>query len=96
MQESVTLLKKLHAIQNIEQAIFALERAIPVPPHVIETVKTLREVMIADYNATIEEGEYEEILRRRAAAEAVGKKKEDDEQDDEPENESSDEEESSE
>jgi len=60
MNESVIQLKKLHTIENIEHAIFALERGMPVHPRVIDTLKTLHQVLIADYNNMIAEASDED------------------------------------
>ena len=48
--ETVEQLKRLHAIEDVEHAIFALERGMPVPPRVIGTMQMLFRVMVNDYN----------------------------------------------
>lgn len=50
--ESVEQLKQLHAIEDIEMAIFALERGMPVPARIVDTVKSLFQVMVMEYNET--------------------------------------------
>lgn len=50
VEETVGQLKRLHAIEDVEQAIFALERGIPVPPRVIETLRVIFRVMADEYN----------------------------------------------
>lgn len=50
--ETVEQVKKLHAIEDVEQAIFALERGMPVHPRIIETMKMLCRVLILDYNSS--------------------------------------------
>ena len=55
--ESVEQLKQLHAIEDIEMAIFALERGMPVPARIIDTVKSLFQVMVMEYNETYTEEE---------------------------------------
>ena len=48
--ETVEQLKRLHAIEDVEHAIFALERGMPVPPRVIGTMNMLFRVMVNEYN----------------------------------------------
>jgi len=48
--ETVEQLKRLHAIEDIEHAIFALERGMPVPPRVVATMQMLFRVMVDEYN----------------------------------------------
>jgi hypothetical protein len=50
VEESVEQLKRLHAIEDVEHAIFALERGMPVPPRVIGTMNMLFRAMVSDYN----------------------------------------------
>lgn len=57
MEESVSQLKRLHAIENVEHAIFALERGMPVPPRIIDTLKMLYQVMVIEYNNTFVESD---------------------------------------
>jgi hypothetical protein len=52
MEESVEQLKRLHAIEDVEQAIFALERGMPVHPRIIATINMIRQILIVEYNNT--------------------------------------------
>ena len=52
MRESIEQLKRLHALEDVENAIFALERGIPAHPRVTVTIKMLFDAMVAEYNAT--------------------------------------------
>jgi hypothetical protein len=51
MEESVEQLKRLHAIEDVESAIFALERGMPVHPRIIATINMIRQILIVEYNA---------------------------------------------
>lgn len=50
MEESVDQLKRLHIIEDVEHAIFALERGMPVPPRVIGTMTMLFRMLVNEYN----------------------------------------------
>jgi len=50
VEETVEQLKRLHAIEDVEHAIFALERGMPAPPKIIDTLKVLLRVMAIEYN----------------------------------------------
>ena len=50
MEETIEQLKQLHAIEDVEQAIFYLERGMPAHPRVIGTLKMLCRVMANEYN----------------------------------------------
>lgn len=54
VEESVTQLKKLRILEDLETAIFALERGMPAPERVINNVKTVYKLLVFDYNRTIE------------------------------------------
>lgn len=54
VEETVAQMRRLRTIENVEQAIFALERGIPVPVRVLDTLKMLLEVMIIEYNEEME------------------------------------------
>jgi hypothetical protein len=62
VEETVAQMRRLRTIENVEQAIFGLERGIPVPARVLDTLKMLLEVMIIEYN---------EEMERAAAQEAA-------------------------
>ena len=55
MEESVNQLKQLRMIEDVEQAIFSLERGMPAHPRIIGTLKTLLHIMAVEYNATYSE-----------------------------------------
>ena len=50
MEETLDQVKQLHAIEDVEQAIFYLERGMPAHPRVIGTLKMLCRVMANEYN----------------------------------------------
>lgn len=50
MEETLEQVKQLHAIEDVEQAIFYLERGMPAHPRVIATLKMLNRVMANEYN----------------------------------------------
>jgi len=50
VEETVEQLKRLHAIEDVEHAIFALERGMPAPPKIVNTLKLLLQVMAIEYN----------------------------------------------
>ena len=55
MEESVNQLKQLRMIEDVEQAIFSLERGMPAHPRIIGTLKHLNQILIAEYNNTYSE-----------------------------------------
>lgn len=54
VEETVAQMRRLRTIENVEQAIFGLERGIPVPARVLDTLKMVLEVMIIEYNEEME------------------------------------------
>jgi len=50
MEETLEQIKQLHAIEDVEQAIFYLERGMPAHPRVIGTLKMLNRIMAIEYN----------------------------------------------
>lgn len=55
MEESVNQLKQLRMIEDVEQAIFSLERGMPAHPRIIGTMKTLLHIMAVEYNTAYAE-----------------------------------------
>ena len=55
MEESVNQLKQLRMIEDVEQAIFSLERGMPAHPRIVGTLKHLNQILIAEYNNTYAE-----------------------------------------
>lgn len=60
VEETVAQMRRLRTIENVEQAIFGLERGIPVPARVLDTLKMLLEVMIIEYNEEMERAAVQE------------------------------------
>jgi len=53
MEETVEQLKFRNTIEDIETAIFCIERGMPSPhPKIPMSLKTVRELLIAEYNNT--------------------------------------------
>lgn len=60
VEETVEQLKRLHAIEDVEHAIFALERGMPVPPKIVDTMKMMFRAMVMEYNSEYAERQEEQ------------------------------------
>lgn len=53
MNSEAMILRKLRVIENVEHAVFALERGMPAPPSVVDSLKAVHQMLVADYNESV-------------------------------------------
>jgi hypothetical protein len=53
MNTEAIILRKLRVIENVEHAVFALERGMPAPPSVVDSLKSVHQMLVADYNESV-------------------------------------------
>jgi hypothetical protein len=53
MNTEAIILRKLRVIENVEHAVFALERGMPAPPSVVDSLKAVHQMLVTDYNESV-------------------------------------------